>query len=250
VGAGADAGLTDLSSAGRLLGRVVQGAHDHHRRGEPAGEVVLGQLQGDRDRGGDLGGQQMDGREVTLHGSAELGGAGRPLVGPVERHALADQRVVGSQVVAHPVTLLEVALLLLVGVEVLHAKVEPAPVARRPLYRYLGLALPRPGKEPAGLGEGVVDQLLVDPVAGQVGEADVTEGADQLQGGPLALGRVAVQEGPEVDHGDLVEGEALGAEAGRDRWRGHGATPMRSSTNLLVAMSSAFSPALVVCAGR
>ena len=129
VGAGADARLTDLSPAGRLLGRVVQRAHDHHGRGEPAGEVVLGELKGDRHRRRDLAGQAVDGGEVGLHGLAELGRPGRPLVGPVERNTLAHQRVVGGQVVADPVALLEVALLLLVGVEVLHAQVEPAPVA-------------------------------------------------------------------------------------------------------------------------
>jgi hypothetical protein len=58
--------------------------------------------------------------------------------------------VVGGQVIADPVALLEVALLLLVRVEVLHADVEPAPVAV---------------EEAAGLGEGPVDELLVDPVA-------------------------------------------------------------------------------------
>jgi hypothetical protein len=66
----------------------------------------------------------------------------------------------GGEVVADPVALLEVALLLLVGVEILHAKVEPVPVAGRPLHRHLGLALGRPGEEAAGLGEGVVDQAL------------------------------------------------------------------------------------------
>jgi hypothetical protein len=52
VGAGADAGLADLGPAGRLLGRVVQRAHDHHGRGEPGLEVVLGQLAAGRHRSG------------------------------------------------------------------------------------------------------------------------------------------------------------------------------------------------------
>jgi hypothetical protein len=65
----------------------------------------------------------------------------------VERQAAADQGVVGGEVVADPVALFEVALLLLVRVEVLHADVEPAPVAVGLLDGHLGLLLPREGEE-------------------------------------------------------------------------------------------------------
>jgi hypothetical protein len=147
--------------------------------------------------------------------------------------SLADQRVRGVEIVADPVALLEVTLLLLVGVEVLHADVEPAPVTGRLLHRHLGLLLPGEGEEAGRLGEGPVDEVLADPVAGQVGEADVPERAGQLQRRPLALGRVAGPEGGEVDDGNLLDRDALAAQRRRDLW-GHGATPMLGSMNSLV----------------
>ncbi len=50
-------------------------------------------------------------------------------LGPWNGTPLPDQRVVGGQVVPDPIALLEVVLLLLVGMQVLHPQVEPAPVA-------------------------------------------------------------------------------------------------------------------------
>ena len=188
---------------------------------------------------GDLPGQVVDAPEVLLHGLPEAGHVGGPLVGAMEGHALLDQGVVGREVVADPVALLEVALLLLVRVQVLHAEVEPAPVAGRLLHRDLGLLLPREGEELSRLGEGPVDQLLGHAVAAQVGEADVAEGGGQLQGGPLALVGPAGAEGLEVDHGDLLEGDAVGLQGRRDLG-GHEVftpMPMLGSMNSLVYRS-------------
>src|SRR5215211_8362043 len=121
----------------------------------------------------------------------------------------------GGEVVADPVALLEVALLLLVGVEVLHADVEPAPVAVGLLDGHLRLLLPWELEEAARLGEGAVDELLVDAVAGQVGEPNVAEGAGQLERGLPALVGVAGPERGEVDDGDLLDRDALGVQG---RW--------------------------------
>jgi hypothetical protein len=52
-------------------------------------------------------------------------------------------------------------------------------------------------------------------MAGQVGEADVAEGASQLDRRLLALGRVAGPERGEVDDGDLLDGDPLGAQGRR-----------------------------------
>jgi hypothetical protein len=114
--------------------------------------------------------------------------------------------MVGRQVVADPEALLEVALLLLVGVEVLHAQVEPAAVAGGPLDGHLGLLLARQREEAGGLGEGPVDQVLVDAVAGEVGEADVAERAGELQRGPLAVLLPAAAEGSKSTTGTCSSG--------------------------------------------
>src|SRR4029450_5300690 len=104
------------------------------------------------------------------------------------------------------------------------------------------LLIRREAEERARLGEGPVDQLLGDAVAAQVGEADVAEGGGQLQGGPLALGRVAGAEEFEVDDGDLLDGDAVGLQRRRDPG-GHEAftpLPMLESMNSLVYRSWGF----------
>jgi hypothetical protein len=49
-------------------------------------------------------------------------------------------------------------------------------------------------------------------MAGQVGEADVAEGASQLDRRLLALGGVAGPERGEVEDRDLLDGDPLGAQ--------------------------------------
>jgi hypothetical protein len=67
-------------------------------------------------------------------------------------------------------------------------------------------------------------------VAGQVGEPDIAEGAGQLERGLLASVGVTGPERGEVDVGDLLDRDALGAQ-GRGDFGDHDATPMLGSMN-------------------